>query len=71
MILRHFRKWKSSVNEIVEAISTSHANVSKQLRTLYDSGFLTREQQGKQVFYAIAEPIVFELCELVCDKLNR
>lgn len=71
MILQHLRKGDSSVNEIVEAISTSQANVSKQLRMLYEAGLLTREQKGNQVFYSIGEPMVFDLCDLVCDKLNR
>lgn len=70
-ILQHLRAGDSSVNEIVEALSTSQANVSKQLRILYDAGLLGREQRGNQVFYSIGEPMVFELCRLVCDKLNR
>jgi hypothetical protein len=32
---------------------------------------LHREQRGNQVIYSISEPKVFELCKLVCDKLNR
>jgi len=38
---------------------------------LYDAGLLTRRKQGTQVLYAIAEPMVFELCKIACDKLNR
>jgi DNA-binding transcriptional ArsR family regulator len=52
-------------------LPTSQANVSKQLKLLYDAGLVTRRKQATQVLYGIAEPMVFELCALVCNKLNR
>ena len=70
-ILQFLRRGPHSVNEIVEALPTSQANVSKQLRILYDAHLLSREQQGNQVIYSVSESLVYELCELVCDKLNR
>lgn len=70
-ILQHLRCGRASVNEIVAVLPTSQANVSKQLKTLHDADLLVREQKGNQVFYSIGEPMVFELCELVCGKLNR
>ena len=70
-ILQLLRRGPHSVNEIVEALPTSQANVSKQLRLLYDADLLSREQRGNQVIYSVHEPLVYELCELVCDKLTR
>jgi len=70
-ILQLLRRGPASVNELVAALPTSQANVSKQLKTLHDADLLKREQRGTQVIYSIAEPLVFELCELVCSKLNR
>jgi len=70
-ILQQLRTGPASVNQLVEALPTSQANVSKQLKTLYDAGLLNREQRGNQVIYSIGEELVFELCELVCEKLNR
>ena len=70
-ILQLLRKGPATVSEIVEALPTSQANISKQLKTLYDAGLLAREQRGNQVIYSIDEPLVFELCEIACDKLNR
>jgi hypothetical protein len=32
---------------------------------------VSRRKEGTQVLYQIADPMVFELCRLVCDKLNR
>lgn len=70
-ILQVLRRKSASVNDIVSALDTSQANISKQLRILYDADLLDREQRGNQVFYSIREELVFKLCELVCDKLNR
>jgi DNA-binding transcriptional ArsR family regulator len=70
-ILQELKSGELSVSEIVEQLHTSQANVSKQLKILHDADLVTRRKQGTQVLYAIAEPVVFELCALVCDKLNR
>jgi DNA-binding transcriptional ArsR family regulator len=70
-ILQMLRRGPASVNDIVASLSTSQANISKQLKTLYEADLLIREQRGTQVFYSISEPLVFDLCELVCSKLNR
>lgn len=70
-ILQELRDGPASVNDLVEVLPTSQANVSKQLKTIYEADLLERNQKGNQVFYSISEPLVFELCELVCDKLNR
>ena len=70
-ILQLLREQALSVNELVEQLETSQANVSKQLKTLYEADLLHREQKGNQVFYSIKEQMVYELCEIVCDKLNR
>lgn len=70
-IVQELKYGESSVSEIVEALSTSQANVSKQLKLLYEAGVVSRRKEGTQVFYRISDPIAFELCRLVCDKLNR
>lgn len=70
-IIQELKSGELSVSEIVNMLPTSQANVSKQLKLLYDAGIVTRRKQGTQVLYAIADEIVFELCSLVCDKLNR
>jgi DNA-binding transcriptional ArsR family regulator len=70
-IIQELKSGELSVSEIVDQLTTSQANVSKQLKLLYDAGLVTRRKQSTQVLYAIAEPMVFELCALVCDKLNR
>lgn len=70
-IIQEMKDGEKSVSEIVDALTTTQANVSKQLRLLYEAGVLTRRKEGTSVLYAIGDPMVFELCRLVCDKLNR
>ncbi len=70
-ILQELKAGPRTVNELVEAIGLSQANVSKQLGILRDAGFLHREQRGTSAFYSIGDMMVMELCALVCDRLNR
>ena len=70
-IVQELKAGERSVSDIVDALPTSQANVSKQLKMLHDAGVVSRRKEGTQVLYQIADPMVFELCRLVCDKLNR
>jgi DNA-binding transcriptional ArsR family regulator len=60
-----------SVSELVEATGAGQANVSKHLGILLDSGLVGRRKQGLNVFYRVAEPSVFEMCEAVCSSLGE
>lgn len=70
-ILQELKERELSVSDIVERLPTSQANVSKQLKLLHDAGLLGRRKSGTQVLYRIADPLVFELCRVACEKLNR
>ena len=70
-IIQELKGGELGVSEIVERLTTSQANISKQLKLLHEAGLVTRRKLGAQVLYQIADPMVFELCRLVCDKLNR
>ena len=49
----------------------TQANVSRHLQTLTGAHILARRKEGLQVFYAIADPSIFKLCELVCGSLEK
>ena len=59
-----------NVTEIIEATGLGQANVSKHLKMLTQAGIVSRQPQGVSVYYQIADPSVFALCELVCDSLS-
>ncbi|WP_373529453.1 ArsR/SmtB family transcription factor [Nostoc sp.] len=58
-----------NVTEIIEETGLGQANVSKHLRMLTQAGVVAREQRGVCVYYNIANPFLFDLCEMVCDGL--
>lgn len=60
-----------SVNSLVEAVGGTQANVSRHLQTLTQAHILARRKEGLQVFYAIADPSIYKLCELVCGSLEK
>ena len=62
---------EKSVNVLVAATGGTQANVSRHLQTLTHAHVLTRRKEGLQVFYAIADPSIFKLCDLVCGSLEK
>jgi DNA-binding transcriptional ArsR family regulator len=70
-LLNLLRADSHSVGELAEATGYSAANVSRHLALLAQHGLLARETRGTSVYYAIADPAVYELCNLVCDNLAR
>lgn len=65
-ILGALEEGERSVNGVVEAVGANQSNVSRHLRILRESGILRDRQAGNQVFYSIADPVIFKLCDLVC-----
>lgn len=69
-LLQHLKAGPRSVSELLDDTGQKQANVSKQLGILFTAGLVSRERDGNVVRYAIADPMVFDLCELVCGKLR-
>jgi DNA-binding transcriptional ArsR family regulator len=60
---------EKSVGQVATETGQGQANVSKQLKMLADSGMVRRRKEGLQVFYAVSDPLVERLCELVCGTI--
>lgn len=60
-----------NVTEIMETTELGQANVSKHLKMMAQAGIVKRTQQGVSVYYEIANPMVFPLCDLVCNSLTN
>ena len=70
-LLERLREGEATVGELVEATGAGQQNVSKHLGVLLQGGVVTRRKQGTSVYYAIADDVVFKLCEDVCGSLER
>ena len=69
-LLDALRAGPASVGELAARIGLSQQNASKHLGVLHSAGLLHRARTGSTAQYAIADPSVFTLCELVCDALR-
>lgn len=68
-VLCSLKSGSKNVTEIMEDTGLGQANVSKHLKILAQSGIVSRTPQGVSVYYEIVEPFIFDLCELVGDRL--
>lgn len=69
-VLCSLKSGAKTVSEIVDATGLGQANVSKHLKILSQAGLLSRQPQGTSVYYAISDPLIFDLCDLVCQRLE-
>ncbi len=69
-VLCSLKTGSKNVTEIMEETGLGQANVSKHLKILAQAGIVSRTPQGVSVYYEIVEPFIFELCELVGDRLS-
>ena len=69
-VLCSLKTGSKNVTEIMEETGLGQANVSKHLKILAQSGIVSRTPQGVSVYYEIVEPFIFNLCELVSDRLS-
>jgi DNA-binding transcriptional ArsR family regulator len=60
-----------NVGELVAQLDMSQANISKHLRTLHDAGLVSRQARGTAAYYAVADPSISQLCEIVCGRLRE
>lgn len=70
-LLEELKQGEKTVGELVELTGQGQATVSKNLKMMSEAGLLERKKEGVRVFYRVEDRLVFDLCELVCGKLNR
>ena len=70
-ILNELRDGERNVSDLANAIGFSVANMSRHLSFLTQRGLVGRETRGTAVYYRIADPAVYRLCDLVCGNIAR
>ena len=69
-ILSALRGGERTVSELLEATGLGQANVSKHLQLLHSLGFVARRKEGLYVHYRLSDEGVFQLCDIMCGRLE-
>lgn len=70
-ILNLLRDEERNVGDLARRCGFSAANISRHLAVLMQHGLLARESRGNSVYYRIADPSIYALCDLVCRNIAR
>jgi len=70
-VLNALRSGDRNVGELANLLGCTTANISKHLSLLAKGGFVQRQMQGNAAYYRIADPAIFDLCNLVCGQVGR
>jgi DNA-binding transcriptional ArsR family regulator len=71
LLLNLLRGSERNVGELAQLTGFTTANVSRHMALLSQHGLVARESRGTSVYYRIADPSVYQLCDLVCGNLAR
>lgn len=70
-LLNLLREGERKVGDLALLAQSTAANVSRHLSLLQARGLVTRTGRGTSVYYAIADPAIYQLCDLVCDRMAQ
>ncbi len=70
-ILDALRRKALTVGDLVERTQLNQANLSKHLQLLHRRGFVERSKDGLFVYYRLADPDVFQLCDIMCGRIEQ
>lgn len=69
-LLNALRGGPRTVTELVDETRLGQTNVSKHLAVLRSVQLVVSQRMGSFVYYAIADPRLYTLCDLMCDQLR-
>lgn len=70
-LLHALQDGERNVGELTEISGCTQANVSKHLSLMAKIGLVKRDARGTSVYYCIADPSIYDLCELVCGQIGN
>lgn len=71
LLLKTLMERPLTVGELVDRTGLKQGNVSKQLGILLESRLVVRRKEGNFARYSIADSMLYDLCGLVCCKLEQ
>ena len=69
-LLEAMREGEKSVKDLQELTGATQQNVSQHLGVLLRSRIVARRKEGNFSLYSIVDPVVWSLCDDVCDGLR-
>ena len=70
-ILSFLMQREHTVGEVIEEIGSSQSNISRHLQSLFTAGLVDRCKDGNSVVYSVTDPVIQELCKLMCSCAER
>jgi DNA-binding transcriptional ArsR family regulator len=70
-ILNLLRSGERKAGDLARLAGCTPANMSRHLALLAQQGLVERDSRGTSVYYRIADPSVYDLCDLVCTHIAR
>ena len=62
---------EQNVGQVVEVTGSTQANISKHLKLLATAGLVARRKEGLNVIYRLDDPVVEQICHLVCETILK
>ena len=69
-LLRALMEKPLTVSELIEATGLKQGNVSKHLGVLLNARFVAREREGNFARYTLADKRLYQLCDLMCMRIE-
>ena len=69
MIISELRSGEKSVGELIAALRTPQAVVSRHLAVLRHRGVVQTRREGVSVFYSLTSPRIIDACDIVHEVL--
>jgi DNA-binding transcriptional ArsR family regulator len=70
-IVERLHRHEMTAAELIDALDTSKANLSKHMNLLVNAGIVERRRKGRQVSYRLAYPEIHEACTIMRSILFR
>ena len=70
-LLDRLRHTPATVGELADGVASSPQNVSRHLALMHREGMLSREKEGNFVRYALEDPSVAAICDMLCGAVTE
>lgn len=69
-ILSALRRGEKTVGDLADETGLGQANLSKHLQLLHAAELVVRRKEGLYTYYSLADRDVFELCDIMCGRIE-